>query len=160
MAAGASEDWDVTEQQAFWAEPGTLDWALDELDADRLEATLEEAFFEDVDNGTGGRKDQWEVIGGWAAATASDTSVEVTVECAVPLLRSLWAADADDPAGATGLSSVVVTSAMYATGTLPSYDDHLASHLAETASADGRVAFVVNTAVEASEEEIDAFRAQ
>lgn len=137
-----SDDWGVSEQQAFWTEPGTLDCAIDELDDDARADALEEAFFEDFSSDEGGRVDQWEVIGRWAAATATDTSVDEAVQRAGPLLSSLWVADADDHTGANGLASVVASSAMYATGELPSYDVYLEGAPDDAAGADSRVAYL------------------
>jgi hypothetical protein len=138
-----SEDWDQKAQLAFWAKPGTVDCALDELDTDQRRDALGGAFPEpDGGEVSPERLAEWDVVGDWAARTAETMSLEGVVEQGAALLGSLWVADADEPYAANGMAGAIVASAMRAKGELDGYDRYLDEHPDEQDSADLRVAYV------------------
>lgn len=122
-----SDDWGAGAQLDFWAEPGTLDCALDELDDQARAEALAGAFREQYgeDDGDDTRVEEWQVLGDWAALTAGGQSLETTLGRSEPLLGSLWSAEYDDIVPTNRMAAAVVTSAMRATGELPSYERYL-----------------------------------
>lgn len=138
-----SEEWDQDQQLGFWGEDGTIDCALDELDADQRRDAFAGAFPEpDGGEVSPERLAEWDVVGDWAARAADTLSLEGVVERGAVLLDSLWVADADKPYAANGMAGAIVASAMHAEGDLAGYDRYLRDHPDEQDSADLRVAYV------------------
>lgn len=138
-----SQDWDAKKQLAFWAEPGAIDCALDELDADQRRDAFAGAFPEPDDGEMSpDRVAEWDVVGDWAARAADTLSLEGVVDRGAVLLDSLWVADADERYAANGMAGAIVASAMHAEGELKGYDQYLQEHPDEHDSADLRVAYV------------------
>ncbi len=123
-----SKDWDEQQQLAFWAEPGTLDCALDELDQGHREDALAGGFTDAGDREDTVRTSQLDVLSDWAGRTGEERAQSEAAQRAGVLIGSLWAADADEPGYANGMKTVVAF-ALYRSyfGQPTGFEDYLAN---------------------------------
>lgn len=141
-------------QLRFWAEPGTLDCAVDELDDEQRADALAPAFpdWSDLGPPDDGRQAEAQktVIGDFVAEQlgdggSSDDESSQALERATTVLRSLWVADVDSDAYARGMVDASVLSAMRAEGRLRGYDAYLAAHPDASDDVDELTGWYINT---------------
>lgn len=147
VAAPADDDRTPEEQLAFWAEPGTLECAVAELDDDARSDVLDGAFgdaaADDAADAGDLRAQQWQALGDWAARTATDQGVDEAVAQAETLLAGIEVDDGGDgDAVLRGYAGAVVSSALRATQGLESYEVDAADRPAAEDTVDRQVAFL------------------
>lgn len=111
----------TTDQQlAFWAEPGTLECALGELEDEQLPDALSGAF-EETEPGSAEQGEQRQVLADWARRCAAQQGLRPTLDEAERLLRSTWVADGE-VTETNSLAGALVAGAMRGSGDLQSWE--------------------------------------